>query len=547
MAYMIPDQIRSDAKSPAERRLYEIFRAQLSNEWIVFHHVPWQIRDLQSGAQDGEADFVIAHPDQGILVLEVKGGNIRYDGVTKQWYSYDYKIKDPFDQVRDSKYSLLRLLQEQPYWHSRWVTMGHAVAFPDVVITQQRLRPDATRDIVMDMNQTGDISNWLTAVFRYWRGQDRRDGAPGPAGIRELASLLSPSFTFRPLLSSEIEGEGQELLRLTKQQYYLLDFLGRHRRVAISGCAGSGKTLLALEKARRLSRQGFRVLFTCFNRNLAEFLRSNLTDLPSIHVNHFHGLCGELAHQAGLSMKREQEVQPQVYYDVTLPTLLIEAADKLDWRVDAVIVDEGQDFRENWWISLQCLLHDSDNGILYIFYDDNQNLYQSDQHIPLETAPFSLSENCRNTQSIHDFVQQFYPADHSIIAHGPVGRSVDILRYATADELKRHLRRQLYYLVVEQGVPADEVVVLTPRAHYRSVLWRLGSLGNIQLVDHPTGASGEIFCTTIHQYKGLESPVVILAEIDPDCTSELKKLLYIGASRACNHLVIIVHNTLSLM
>ena len=64
MACMIPDQIRSDVKSPAERRLYESFRTQLSDEWKVFHHVPWQIRDLRSGAQDGEADFVIAHPDE---------------------------------------------------------------------------------------------------------------------------------------------------------------------------------------------------------------------------------------------------------------------------------------------------------------------------------------------------------------------------------------------------------------------------------------------------------------------------------------------------
>src|SRR5207247_660554 len=218
----------------------------------------------------------------------------------------------------------------------------------------------------------------------------------------------------------------------------------------------------------------------------------------------------------------------------------------LDWHVDAVIVDEGQDFRENWWLSLQCLLRDSDNGILYIFYDDNQNLYQPNQHIPLETAPFPLIENCRNTQIIHDFIRQFYRADHSTIARGPVGRSVDIQRYDSKDELKRYLRRQLHRLIVEQEVPADEIVVLTPHARDHSVLWKLGSFGNIQLVDHPTGASGEVFCTTIHEYKGLESPVIILTEIEPDWAPELKKLLYIGASRACNHLIMIVNNTLSL-
>lgn len=542
---MIPEQIRSDVKSFAERRLYEAFRAQLSDEWTVFHHVPWQVRDLKGGARDGEADFVIAHPDHGILVLEVKGGNIRYDGTTAQWYSNEHKIKDPFEQAREGKYSLLRLLQEQPYWASHWVSMGYAVAFPDVLITQERLRPDVTREIVMDVNQSRDVLKWLKSVFLYWGGKDGRKGAPGPTGLRELENLLNPSITLKPLLSTAIEEEAQELLRLTQQQFILLDFLGRHRRAAVSGCAGSGKTLLAVEKARRLSQQGFQVLLTCFNRNLAEFLRASISDYPSITVHSFHGLCVELTRQAGLSAKREQTMKESDYYDNVLPACLVEAADKLNWHVDALIVDEGQDFRENWWVSLQYLLNDPDHGIFYIFFDENQNLYRPDHRIPLETAPFSLIENCRNTQSIHNFVRQFYPGAHSITARGPVGRSIEVYRYATSEELKRHLRRQLHYLIIEQRVPAEDIVVLTPRARDRSVLWRFGGMGAVRLVDHPTSASGEVYCTTIHQYKGLESPVVILTELEPEHASDLQKLLYIGASRACNHLMLIIHSALS--
>src|SRR5437868_13126656 len=140
MARMIPFPIRRDVKSPAEKRLYEMFNMQLSADWTIFHNIPWQARDIRHGAKDGETDFVLAHPDYGILILVVKGGQIRYDGASGQWHSNEYTIKDPFEQARNSKYSLLEVLKELPYWHSQWITVGHAVAFPDVdIINGQRL------------------------------------------------------------------------------------------------------------------------------------------------------------------------------------------------------------------------------------------------------------------------------------------------------------------------------------------------------------------------------------------------------------------------
>jgi len=124
MARMIPYPLRLDVKSPAEKRLYDLFSVQLSDDWTVFHGVPWQARDVRHGAKDGEADFVIAHQDHGILILEVKGGQIRYDGPSGQWYSSHYTIKDPFEQAKGSKYSLLGVLKELPYWRTHKITLG---------------------------------------------------------------------------------------------------------------------------------------------------------------------------------------------------------------------------------------------------------------------------------------------------------------------------------------------------------------------------------------------------------------------------------------
>jgi superfamily I DNA/RNA helicase len=337
----------------------------------------------------------------------------------------------------------------------------------------------------------------------------------------------------------QITEEAEELVRLTEEQFWVLDFLGRHRRAAICGCAGSGKTLLAAEKARRLIRQGFHVLLTCFNRYLAEFLKASLVPNDGLHVAHFHGLCTEWARRAGILVGSPSEQDRQRFFDEILPEQLLDAVDCLGPQYDAIVVDEGQDFRENWWVPLQCLLHDPDAGILYVFFDDNQNLYQAEPSILLPIAPYPLTHNCRNTRRIHGTVSRFYRADHPTVARGPEGRPVDVRIYTDVAGLKRHLRKVLHQLVMEDGVPASDIIVLTPRKRERSALWQFGLLGNFRLTDQPTGGHGDVFCTTVHAFKGLESPVVVLAEVEPEASKDLETVLYVGCSRARHHLIIL--------
>lgn len=536
MAKMFPDYLPDDVESSAERLLYKAFKQHLSDDFTVFHGVRWQVRDLRSGAKDGEADFVIACPNLGILVIEVKGGKIRYDGATKKWYSNAHSIKDPFRQAIQSRHSLLDLLKEQPYWSQRWIQIGHAVAFPDVVVNG-RLLPDAPREIILDRTQLKNLSGWVQDVFDYYRRQDKRPGELDAVGIKELENSISPSIHLKPLLGSLIEQEKQELIRISDQQFRVLDFLGRQRRAAISGCAGSGKTLLAVEKARRLSDQGFSVLLTCYNRNLAEFLRKSVAGRQNLHVYTFHGICEKLFRQAGLAL--DNDISKDKLFNEIYPDLLVESADKLNWYVDAVIVDEGQDFRENWWLPLKRLLNDPDNGIFYVFYDDNQNLYCSGWQPPVEQAPFSLTENWRNTKKIHSHVLQFYRGENSITALGAEGRSVEVVDYPSNDntQLQKILGGILHCLVIEERVSPKDIVILETTTRKQALHNKL--LGQFRVKAKPDTSRNEIFCNTIHSFKGLESPVVILVETDLRNVSNLRSRLYVGTSRARNHLIIL--------
>jgi superfamily I DNA/RNA helicase len=326
----------------------------------------------------------------------------------------------------------------------------------------------------------------------------------------------------------------------------ILDLLSRQRRALISGCAGSGKTTLAAEKASRLAEQGFQVLFVCFNKSLATHLRKRLTSSTNkLRVYHFHGLCIQLARQASILPQApsiQDEEQQQVYFEHQLPDALVQAVDKLiGVRYDAIIVDEGQDFREEWLIALMMLLHDPDGGIFYLFYDDNQRLYNRSNNFPLDTPPYPLTVNCRTTQQIHKQIVSLYEGNRSALAvRGPRGRPVERVLYSDQTTFWPKLSQLLKRLVQDEQIPNDEIVILTP-LRQRSWLWERPISGPIYLANKQPPGPKEIFATTIHDFKGLESPVVILVEIErwPDKLNTLEALLYVACSRACNHLILL--------
>ncbi len=545
MARMYPNQLDPDTKSAAERQLYKAFRDGLDNDYTVFHSVAWLSLDGEGRPRDGEADFVIAHPQRGILVLEAKGGAIHYDPHTDCWTSTGrhgrtHEIRAPFVQVRYSKYALQEQLQNMPNMPRRRINVGHAVAFPDVVVGEILLGPDKPRQIILDATDLTDLSGWVGRALAYWRGQEsQRVTAPGEEGVQVLMDLLGKVRELRPALWGDFVQERAQLVRLTEQQYMILDALQRQRRAAICGCAGSGKTMLAAEKATRLARHGFRVLFTCFNKHLAADLRARLKPPADLDIVNFHALCYNLAQQADvLPVKRDD----RRFFDQQLPEVLMDAADALGICYDAVIVDEGQDFRENWWVPLQMLLRDPDDGILYIFYDDNQRLYVRHGTFPIQQPPYCLTVNCRNTQNIHQMVVKFYEAEVSPSARGPHGRPVAVVSYEDAQSLRPTLQNILRWLTVDEHVPTDEIVVLTPRALSKDWLLQGSASEGPLLTDIWPTPRGQVYCTTIYDFKGLERAVVILADIRrwPPEWDSMVRLLYVGCSRARNHLIVLL-------
>jgi hypothetical protein len=512
---MIPERPTETTESRAELRLFDRLRDETEDDLVAFHHVAWLLPGERGRPEQGEADFVLAHEERGLLVVEVKGGTISYDAAKGEWWSRgregDHRIKDPFAQARRASHSLRKALERGRRVSDNRFFIGYAVAFPDTRVSKAALKLDAPREIVLDGADMSHLSERVSRVFAYWRG---RQGQPplGEAGVSRVEEVLANSFSLRAPLAVELAEEERQLLRLTEEQYFVLDMLARHTRAAIAGCAGSGKTFLAAEKARRLGKQGFRVLVLCFNRFLAEHLRRGLADAEGVDVFSYDALCHAIVREAGIELPEEPQPGEEGGFYRELRRLFADNVEIASGRYGALVVDEAQDFEEDWWLPLQLLLEDPDSSPLYVFFDDNQRIFPVPKNLPVADEPFFLTRNCRNTQAINRLVSAFYKGE-TIEALGPPGVPLDTHFYGTEKDLLEQLDKNVRSWIEDAEVAPEQIALLTPKGAHRSALWRVDSLGGVRLTDDPW-EGGKVLRSSIYKFKGLERLVVAVVELD---------------------------------
>jgi superfamily I DNA/RNA helicase len=203
---------------------------------------------------------------------------------------------------------------------------------------------------------------------------------------------------------------------------------------------------------------------------------------------------------------------------------------------DAIVVDEGQDFREGWWLPLELCLADGPEGIFYVFWDDNQRIYQRAASFPALPFVVPLTENHRNTQTIHAVASHFYKGSE-LVAKGPAGQKVEAIRVDGAAPRAAQLAAVLARLIDAEKVEPDHIAVLVGSA--RSSFGKPPKAGRFHLTDDQARHPGRVLLQTIHRFKGLERPVVILVDVDDLPAAEADALFYVGLSRARVHLVVI--------
>ena len=553
MARIIPKLSSDDLAqltSNAEARFYENCRDRLPNDTVVIYGDGWLYKDRKGKVREGETDFVILSPSLGMFAIEVKGGGVAVDGVSRKWYSVDrygdrHPIKDPFRQASNERHALIAQVQGHPSWR-KWSGMraviGHGVLLPDVLNVDALVAPDRPRQIIGTGEDSVDPLRWLEKLAKFWRQEG--DTGLGAQGVKLVESILCSPVEIRPALGLQLKRTEEQRIRLTKNQARILRTIGGRKRAVIAGGAGTGKTLIAIEKTRQLAGDGAIVLFLCFNRPLAVALQTNFTDTPNVTVTNFHQLAKERIEEADSRSGRQLLNEAAAQYpgnetthmfEVQMPYAMALAGEVLTSKFDAIVVDEAQDFGELHWLGITDLLSDQIQSPFFLFTDQNQAVFKRPGSLPISDEPFYLTANCRNTYPIHSLAYRFYkgePVDPPQL----FGPNVEFIGGETSSDQALEIAKKVSQWTSNEGISEEEVIVLVarwPKAESYETLSKTKLPGQTKwVIEELRPAPRTVRIETVPRFKGLEASAVILWISDKALDQDWHETLYVGLSRS---------------
>jgi len=510
----------------SERKFAEALHQQLPDDVVMIANQRFTDR---SG--DLEADLIVMWPGYGVAVIEVKGGLIhRIEGQWRQpWKNaLGWKPINPVEQALKAKYALRDYLHQHPRWSRGNPRLLHMVALPATQLDVDFQTPDAPRWLILDRTDMPDLAHRISAALRDGPGH------PAPPTHDEVTLMLDclagTAIPQRALLERLREREDTCEL-LSEDQARVLDVVASHSRVEIRGGAGSGKTWLAVEKARRLAASGKRVALMCYSRGLAEFLSRRMDTFARnqrpAYAGTFHGLGMDWGVPAGSDDDSE-------YWEHQLPAQMRTQAVNRPFfdRFDAIVVDEGQDFAESWWPAVIASLRDPVAGELYVFSDEHQRVFARQGRPTVPLVALDLTENLRNTKQIAQTFNSLAPAMMKL--RGGNGAPVRFIQSSAQDAIEA--ADGALEALLEGGWPPDALALLTTgtRHDYQRELQAAGQdayWASFWEREYP-------FYGHVLGFKGLERPAVVLAVNGFRDITRAQEMLYVGLSRARDLLVV---------
>lgn len=506
-------------KQASEVPLFEALH-DLPDEWRVYGSVIWQsLRDGREG--DGEVDFVLCHRAYGLLVVEVKGGEIYVENGS--WFRKTGRgpksITNPFQQITTNKYALLAFLRDHDLGR---VSINHAVCFPH---SSDRGQIGTYGDPAVTW-WSGDLLDARAAVSRTIKHWNMRSEM-SPSQLLKIDQLLAPTVDFKLVLADAVGHINKSLLKLTDDQLKTFRSIQRNRRAIVRGGPGTGKTLLSVARVKRFATEGFRVLWTCYNELLAKVVAAELKGTADALT--FHSLCMREAGKAKIALPRLLDDE---FWHKTAPELLVLASATNGTSYDAVIIDEGQDFDQNWIDALQAIGSASVDPPIYIFLDQQQQLYTRSWSLP-NCTEFELEENCRNTRPIATRVNRLSEFPDAV--GGADGPEPIFSELSEARRILDRIEDRASDLIENGKLSAAQITVLVDDPQIQSKLFERYA-GPSPFV--PYGQRG-VVVETIARFKGLESDVVIVALTKDTDLAALRAAAYVGFSRAKALLVVV--------
>ncbi len=548
MARMIPATISPEVKSQAEKDIFG-WLSELEWENCIVLHSLGMAEHLDKIF--GEIDFVII-ADEGVLCVEVKGGIVRRGAGVWEFINRYGRVQEkqegPFEQAQRNEQSLRKHLKDRlkskddPICRCAYAS---CVMTPECVMDASD-SIDIIPEITFDKRNTKeDLPKFFERSFKYWKDQTMEkhhfSGKHLPDEDKErLVRLLRGDFAFVPSMSLSLQRTDEMLQAVTDEQYAIMRGFNA-KRLMVSGAAGTGKTLLAMDKCRKFHAGGYRVLFLCYNRKIAGYVR-RIFEAESLEID-VYTLHAFLLEKTGL-----EPVSDSKFYIETLPETFIDFAEELmpeENRYDALVIDEGQDLMNSYaMLCLEYLVKGGlKNGQWSFFYDRNQNLFGNyeelddiyEQMEAYGAVNYELSINCRNTKQIATETWAVTNVARADILRTS-GEAVGYHMYSDQKEERKELFKLLRRLFLE-GIKRSEVIILSPYRldneknclHDAKIPPELGTLPENNY-DEP--GDNELRVSTVQACKGLEAKVVIYIDVKGFKNDDHRMLNYVAMSRA---------------
>jgi hypothetical protein len=568
MAKMIPPHWH-DKTPRSEQRVFSLLQnGSQTEDWIVFHSLNLK----QSGTQPyGEVDFVVIIPGAAVFCLEVKGGRVACKDGT--WTTTDaagsiFPLKrSPFSQAQEGMHEVRKALEErldrcQEFYR---VPFGYAVVFTDVEAPPVGIGVEPW-EIIDHHDLKAGLAEHLVKAAKHQRARHRilsSPPEPQPSLLRKMREALRPDFDRVVARGTVLNDSERRLLRLTEEQFHLLDLLGGNARCLFEGAAGTGKTLLSLEFAKRCAKSGDTVLLVCFNKLLGNWFANEVRETaPDVTAGRFYKCLREVIISSAIAadfQAAEQQAHDSDLFENVYPLYGQLALEAEIAKYDLIVMDEAQDLLRSPILDvLDVWIKGGLRSGRWAFFGDfhRQAIYGGGQFQDVHKllsprsdsyARATLKQNCRNTRRIGEETALLSGFDSMPYRMGQVdGVPVEYLEYTDIESQAVALQALLSNLVIDSTIAPEDVILLSKHRLEQSAAGRVADSPafRIQAVEgaYTKDRRKPVFLfATAQAFKGMESKVVILCDVDRLESDNDRSLLYVAMSRARSLLTVLMH------
>jgi hypothetical protein len=509
MAAIYPSQIsklQREGVHSGELETLQILKDKLPDSYSVFHSVHWT-NEHKTGTAFGEIDFVIVNNTGEVLVIEQKNGSLEESGeeLFKNYWggirkSVNAQISRTIDNIKEKFQQV----------HGSKIKVDYMIFCPDYSV--KRINAIAlNRSRIVDATNANRITNRIQEILPIRR-------QPDDDLSKFIKDFFLQTFVITPDIHTHISNQDSNFTRLSGG---LVEVIGNLEMtpflLRIKGSAGCGKSLVAAHLYRRSVEEKKRPLLVCYNRPLSERMKHTLPSEGMVTT--WYGLVDAFLQERGHSLDYEKmNNNPKFWKELEEQVVCEEIPDQ--WQFDTLIVDEGQDFEQEWADILRLFLK-QDGDILWL-EDDNQNLGEK-QPIQLDGfVTYHSKSNYRSPESISQYIKKKLPFDFDIANLLP-GLGVGVKKIKKLEDQQGQVEGIIKQLL-SKGFSNNDIVIVTLMGLKKSSFSDTSKIGDFKLRNF-TGkydsngnqimSDGDITFESIYRFKGQQAPAIIIVDNDP--------------------------------